>query len=119
MKTTTIRKTLTHDSGPDTQQQDDFDDLVRRAAHGDRRAIGAIAIAFGPSLLDEARHVLGPHEHEAEDVLQDFFLTLLEGGSRFVPAHGSAIRWMGDIIRTIALRRRTERDRDRGDWRDP
>jgi hypothetical protein len=48
-----------------------FEDLVLRAAQGDRRALGAIAIAFGPKLLKEAELCLRG-EFVAEDVLQDF-----------------------------------------------
>ena len=44
----------------------------------DGRAIGAIAIALGPTLLNEARTVLGELDDEADDVLRDFFLFLVE-----------------------------------------
>jgi hypothetical protein len=54
-----------------------------RASHGDERALGAIAIAFGPTLLREARVELGPFDSHAGDVLHDFFASLLEGRSRF------------------------------------
>jgi DNA-directed RNA polymerase specialized sigma24 family protein len=91
----------------DEELDDDFDELMRLATHGDRRALGAIAIAFSPLLLDEAREVLGEDfAQEAGDVLQDFFLMLLEGKSRFVPAHGRAHEWMCGIIRSMARRHR-------------
>jgi DNA-directed RNA polymerase specialized sigma24 family protein len=91
----------------DAQTQIDFDDLVQRATRGDRRALGAIAIALTPRLLEEAGEVLGEDfEQEAGDVLQDFFLMLLEGRSRFVPAQGRALEWMCGVIRSIARRHR-------------
>lgn len=84
--------------------------LVLRATHGDTRALGAIAIACSPALLEEARAVMGDFEADAGDVLQDFFLALLEGRSRFTPAHGRAIAWMCGIIRAMARKYRAERE---------
>jgi DNA-directed RNA polymerase specialized sigma24 family protein len=115
-----IRPLSTTQSQSDEQHQDDFDQLVRRATHGDRRALGAIAIALSPSLLEEAREVLGEDlAHEAGDVLQDFFLMILEGESRFVPAYGRAVPWMCGIIRSMARRRRADWERWWGVAEDP
>jgi DNA-directed RNA polymerase specialized sigma24 family protein len=103
MKTATLRNTPPScNSTPrtDAQLQDALDALAMRASRGDRRAIGAIAIAFGPRLLQEARAVLGDLEQEAEDVLQDFFLCLVDRRSRFTP------------VRAIARKRRADRERD-------
>jgi DNA-directed RNA polymerase specialized sigma24 family protein len=81
----------------------DLDDLVARAARGDSRAVGDIAIAFGPLLLREAKAALGrDYEQEADDVLQDFFLALLEGVPDLLPARGRAIEWMCGGIRALA-----------------
>jgi hypothetical protein len=97
------------ESQTDAQLEDDFDDLARRATHGDGRALGAIAIAMSPMFLEEARDALGEHfAREAGDVLQDFFLMLLEGRLRFMPAYGRAIEWMCGIIREMARMRRVE-----------
>ena len=50
---------------------DDLDELVANAARGDGRAVGAIAIAFGPMLLAVARVELGAaHAADDADVLQ-------------------------------------------------
>jgi hypothetical protein len=99
----------------DERLLDDLDALVVAASHGDRRAIGAIAIAFGPRLIDEARAVLGPaFEEEAGDVVHDFLLSLLtsEGRSRFAAQRGRALPWMFGIIRAAARRARAERVAD-------
>ncbi len=51
MKTTkhpSITEVPVHAANDDAQVIAEFDELVRHAAAGDRRAIGAIAIAFGP-----------------------------------------------------------------------
>jgi hypothetical protein len=71
---------------------DEFDELVACASGGDRRAIGAIAIALGPTLLKEARTVLGEFDDEADDVLQDFFLFLVEPRWPTTPPQGRAMR---------------------------
>jgi DNA-directed RNA polymerase specialized sigma24 family protein len=115
MKTTTAIRTIeTTIPQTDTQRQDEFDDLVVHASQGDRRAVGAIAVALGPMLLEEARTVLGEFEQDAEDVLDDFLLSLLERRARFTPAHGRATPWLCRIVRLIAQERRRERVRDWG-----
>jgi Sigma-70 region 2 len=108
MKTAIQHRTQFHAAATSptaAENQDAFEDLVLRASQGDRRAIGAIAIAFGPRLLHEARACLEGYEHEAEDVLQDFFLALLERRSRFTPARGRAIPWMCEAVRALARER--------------
>jgi DNA-directed RNA polymerase specialized sigma24 family protein len=124
MKTTAPRNTemftidMTNDAANDTTTdariRHEFDDLVMRASQGDRRAIGAIAVAIGPKLLVEARKILGEFDQEAEDVLQDFLVALLERRLRFEPAHGRAMPWMCRMVRAIAWRKSEERERDWG-----
>jgi len=104
----------TRNASNDTQVQDDFDDLVMNASRGDSRAVGAIAVALGPMILEEARAVLGEHAHEEEDVLQDFLLFLLDGRSPFRPAKGRAVPWMCRMVRALAQTRRKEKGWNRG-----
>ncbi len=82
----------------------------------DRRSLTGVAITLGPTLLAEAAAVLGEHEEEAADVLQDFYVYLLEGRLRHAPADGAVMPWMCGLVRTIAQRRRAERERDQGNW---
>lgn len=106
---------LSRDFQTDERLIDDLDALVVAASQGNRRAIGAIAIAFGPRLLDEARKALGKSfADEAPDVVQDFFLSLCEGRSRFVPKRGRALPWMFGIVRATARKARAEREGDTG-----
>ena len=115
MKTANARKTAgvaTSHSRTDEHRQAEFCDLMQRAAEGDRRAIGAIAIAIGPTLLEEARIGLGELDQDAEKVLNDFFLCLLERRLLFTPAHGRAMPWMCGVVQGIAQQRRRERERD-------
>jgi hypothetical protein len=81
-----------------------FDDMVFQASRGDRRAIGALAIAFTPSLLAEARAILAPEgrAHAAGDAVQDFLLSLAEGENVFLPCEGRAVAWMKGVVRAIA-----------------
>ena len=93
---------------------DELDELTRRATRGDRRAIGAIAAALGPHLLKEARRHMKGFEEEAEDVLQDFWVHLLEGRIPFEPAHGRALEWMCRILEIFAHVSHCARARDWG-----
>ena len=52
--------------------RDLLDPLVRRAAHGDRNAIGALGRSFRPQLLAAARSRV--QLADAEDVVQDLFV---------------------------------------------
>jgi hypothetical protein len=89
---------------------DELDRLVAKAADGDSRAVGAIAIAFGPTLLEEARKALGPsYEQDDADVMQTFFLRLMEGTVRFPRIRGAAIPWMKRRMRALAREHIEER----------
>jgi DNA-directed RNA polymerase specialized sigma24 family protein len=82
---------------------DELDSLVDKAVRGDTRAVGAIAIAFGPTLLEEAHAVLGPdHSHLAGDVLQDLFLALCDRTLTFPDIRGAALPWLRRMVRSRA-----------------
>jgi DNA-directed RNA polymerase specialized sigma24 family protein len=101
------------------QTEDAFDDLVERAFTGDRRALGAIAVATSDTLLDVARYELDDFEHEAEDVLQDFFVAALEGRLAFVRGQERASVALVRIIREMARQCLADRRRDLGPSRGP
>ena len=81
-------------------------DLLRRVANGDTHAVGSIARAYGPMLLEEAEGVLQGRDG-AEDVVQDFYVFLLQ--SRAFPL-GPPQWWMLTMVRILARKRRRERD---------
>lgn len=82
---------------------DGLDGLVRDAAHGDSRAVGILAIAFAPTLNDEAKEELGPEwEQDSGDVLQELFLAMCEGTLVFPAIRGAALPWMKRTVREIA-----------------
>jgi hypothetical protein len=99
---------------PDTTKlEDDFDDLVRRACDGDRRALGAICIAMSGALLAEVRAALGDRAPEAGDLLCDFFNGVAEGRVRFAREDGHAVAWMRRVLGEMAACRRAEHARAR------
>lgn len=96
---------------------DELDAMVKAATLGNRDAVGAIAIAFGPMLLDEASAVLGEEwEHEAGDVLQELTEALLCRELRFHPRRGRALRFLRGVSCSIArrIKRRREKARELG-----
>jgi hypothetical protein len=93
---------------------DAFDDLVERACNGDRRALGAIAIALSSPLLAAIRIELGDFGDSAGDVLHDFFAAVMAGGARFGRGEERARDWLMRIVREMARRERAARERDWG-----
>ena len=67
---------ITHNqiAATDAPFDDMLDALVHKASLGDRRAIGALAVGLGPTLLKVAREALGARRSdEDEDLVQDMF----------------------------------------------
>ena len=95
-----------------------MDGSIRRAANlrsrGSNRlrtacvALRAACRLSGGRML--LRSLVKGYEHEAEDVLQDFFVALLERRSRFTPARGRAIPWMCEAVRALARERNPDWD---------
>jgi len=94
----------------DRELLEQLDDLVSAAAAGDLRAIGAVAIAFGPSLLREIRRELGAlHVQDEAEIMQAFCVAMAEGKLMFPAIAGGALPWMKRMVRTFAqqqMRRR-------------
>jgi len=86
---------------------EELDLLYLAATRGDRDAIGAILIAFGPMLLNEARFALGArYADEAPDVIAEFSEQLLTEELHFRPRCGEAIWAMRREVRSMARRMR-------------
>jgi hypothetical protein len=86
----------------DEQLQDEFDALMTLACHGERRALGAIAIALTPTLFEEARAELGSLESHAARVVAEALTTISEGAGDFDPTKERAIVWIKRYLRKIA-----------------
>jgi hypothetical protein len=96
-RNTTMRYIMT---ASDAELLEQLDELVGCAARGDARAVGAIAIAFGPMLVKEARKVLGPmFELDAGDVVDRFLWDLMGEKLRFPPIRGAGVAWMKRTVR--------------------
>jgi hypothetical protein len=99
----------------DEELLDGLDDLVRDAVRGDSRAVGIIAVVYGPMLNDEARDELGPRwEDDSADILQTMFLTMCEGRMLFPSIRGAAIPWMQRAVREIARKWVRQREEEAG-----
>ena len=87
----------------DEELLDELDIVLTYATQGDSRAVGAIAIGFGPMLMTEARRELGElWQRDAGDVVQEFHVRLLGGELTFPRIRGAAIPWMKRTVRGIA-----------------
>ncbi len=94
----------------DVQLHDLLDALVLQASLGDRRAIGALAIGLGPTLLKAAREALGPRRaDEDEDLLQDLFVCLSHGKLPFVRGRDHGLPWLRRQLESLAHASPTDR----------
>jgi RNA polymerase sigma factor (sigma-70 family) len=75
------------------------------AGAGDRRAFDHVYRLSSPRLLTVCLRIL-PRRAEAEDALQDSYLTIWERAARFDRARGTAISWLSVITRNTAIDRR-------------
>jgi hypothetical protein len=95
----------------DEELLDELDDLLTEALRGDSRAVGAIAIAFGPCLLQEATKALGTtYAQDNADVLQTFFLGMMERRFWMPRIRRAALPWMKRMVRTLAHDHAAKRD---------
>lgn len=88
---------------PDAQDESLIDlELARLAAGGDREAFAQLVTRHQASVYRLARHVAGS---DAEDVLQQAFLSAWQGVARF-RGESSVRTWLLTITRNTALTRR-------------
>jgi hypothetical protein len=107
MTTKSTKTANTHLVPTDDELLDDLDRLVASAASGDGRAVGAIAIAFGPLLLAEARDELGPPHAQADvEVLQELCVKLLRGKLLVSGTRHDALPWLKRMMHMLAADRR-------------
>lgn len=96
---------------PDAQDEGLIDlELARRAGGGDREAFAALVARHQASVYRLARHVAGTRD-EAEDVLQQTFLSAWQGVSRF-RGESSVRTWLLTIARNAAVTRRVRAGRE-------
>lgn len=92
------------DSGSDSGSREQVDALLARIARGDRPAFEALYRATSSMLFGICLRVLGDRA-EAEDVLQEVYVTVWDKAVQFDAARASAGTWLGMIARNRAIDR--------------
>jgi DNA-directed RNA polymerase specialized sigma24 family protein len=95
-------------SSTETGASRDLDALVRDAFAGDRSALDTIARELHPRLVREARIALGNFEYEAEDVVQDLYVAILEGRVRAPRGRGEALARLQRLVGLFARKHARE-----------
>jgi len=80
------------------------DELLRGAREGDEAAFTALYRGWQGAVYRFALHMSGDAAI-SEDVTQEVFLALLEGGGRFDPSRGSLLSFLYGIARNLLVRR--------------
>ena len=89
-------------------------DRMRAVAAGDKGALGDIYERTCAKLFGVCLRILSSRE-EAEDVLQDVYLTVWNKAETFDPARASPITWLATIARNRAIDRQRAIGPRRGD----
>lgn len=79
-------------------------EALGRIAGGDRTAFAELYSRVAPRLFGICLRML-PTRQDAEETLQDVFVTVWHRAAQFDPARGSAMVWLGTIARNRALDR--------------
>ncbi|WP_137131149.1 sigma-70 family RNA polymerase sigma factor [Rhizobium sp. FY34] len=94
---------------PDATAAADIDrSLIRAIAAGRQQALADLVARHGLGLTAFARRYLGGSREEAEDIVQEVFLTVWRKADRFDPERGQVTTWLYRITvnRCIDLRRK-------------
>lgn len=91
-------------SGRETSASKRLDAELERAGGGDRRAFDQVYRLSFPKLFPVCLRIL-PRRPEAEDALQDAYLTIWKRAASFDRCRGPAIAWLSVITRNTAIDR--------------
>ncbi|HTJ81372.1 MAG TPA: sigma-70 family RNA polymerase sigma factor [Polyangiaceae bacterium] len=86
---------------------------VHRIACGDSKAVGELYDRYGKTALGLALKIVRD-EAEAEDVVHDAFVAIVQRADQYHPERGTVAAWLVTTVRNLALdraRRRTRRAR--------
>jgi DNA-directed RNA polymerase specialized sigma24 family protein len=75
-----------------------LDGVARRALEGNRAAIAELARTYRDEMVEHAHAHLRRFDCDAEDVVQDVFVEMLEGTSSRAPKSESAVVWLLGIV---------------------
>jgi hypothetical protein len=79
-----------------------YDRVIRRAARGDRDAIAQLARELHDVMVAHAEEHMARFDIDAEDVVQNVLLALLERGLREPPRSACAVQWLLDRVALFA-----------------
>ncbi|WP_219892425.1 sigma-70 family RNA polymerase sigma factor [Aquisediminimonas profunda] len=82
----------------------DLEALLHLIGQGDRRAFRTLYDRVAGRMLSSARRILGDGDL-AEDAVQEAFVRIWRSASKFDPARGVALAWVGRILRNAAFDR--------------
>jgi RNA polymerase sigma-70 factor (ECF subfamily) len=88
-------------------------ELLKRGSTGNRHAVGELYTRYGGVLIAVAVRVLRARA-DAEDVVQDLFVSLPDRAQLYVPERGSVATWLVILLRNASIdrvRRRASRAR--------
>jgi RNA polymerase sigma-70 factor, ECF subfamily len=83
---------------------------MQRLKEGDESALEELYDRHAPLMLGVARKIVRADE-EAEDVVHDAFVAVVERADQFNPARGSFVAWLLTTVRNLALDRARRRIR--------
>ncbi len=78
------------------------DGVIRRTVRGDHAAIDTLARSFRPEMLAHAEAHLARFDMDAEEVVQNVFVALLERKLPDPPRAKSAVEWLLDTVALFA-----------------
>jgi RNA polymerase sigma factor (sigma-70 family) len=85
-------------------EQNDLKDLLARVALGDRDAFAKLYQRTSPRLLSVCARMLADRR-EAEEVLQETYVSVWQRSKTFDPARASAVPWLVALARNKAIDR--------------
>lgn len=85
-------------------EQSDLNHQLARVALGDREAFAQLYRRTSPRLLSVCARML-PDRREAEEVLQEAYVTVWQRSKTFDPARASAMSWLVALARNKAIDR--------------
>lgn len=86
-------------------------EVMARICGGDEGAVAELYDRYAPMALGLALKIVRD-AHEAEDIVHDAFVAVVERADQFRPERGTVIAWLVTAVRNLALdrtRRRTRR----------
>ena len=79
-----------------------LDGVIRRAARGDRDAMDQLAREFHAEMVEHAQEHMARLDIDAEDVVQNIFVALLERALVEPPRAVCAVTWLLDRVALFA-----------------